>query len=165
MEKILISACLLGRPVRYDGNDNFLDNQTLGQWKAEGRLVSVCPEADAGMGTPRPPAEIINGDGFEVLEGRADVINLDENKVTDFFITGAQIALALCKKFDIKMALLTESSPSCGSTIIYNGEFKRKKISGVGVTTALLQQHGVQVFNQHSITEAKLALEALTLEK
>ena len=72
MERILISACLLGRPVRYDGRDKLLPHPLLDRWTREGRLVPVCPEVLAGFPTPRPPAEIEPGaQGAKVLRGGA----------------------------------------------------------------------------------------------
>ena len=66
----------------------------------------------------------------------------------------AEQALALCRQHDISTALLTELSLSCGSGQIYDGSFTRQSISASGVTTALLQQHGVKVFNQYQLDEA-----------
>ena len=57
MSKVLISACLLGAKVRYDGRDNLLDHPILKRWQQQGKLVTVCPETLGGLPTPRPPAE------------------------------------------------------------------------------------------------------------
>ena len=158
MEKILISACLLGKTVRYDGKTLPVSNNLLERWMAEGRVISVCPEVDAGMSIPRAPAEITAGTGYEVLAGTAKVIIKNGDEVSAAFKKGAQLALALCQQHNIKVAVLTEGSPSCGSSSIYNGSFTRQKIAGVGVTVALLQQHGIDVFNQYQLLEADRAL-------
>ncbi|MFZ2490208.1 MAG: 2-thiouracil desulfurase family protein, partial [Thermoanaerobaculia bacterium] len=42
--KVLVSACLLGAPVRYDGRDKKSGDPILERWIEEGRVVSVCPE-------------------------------------------------------------------------------------------------------------------------
>lgn len=162
MEKILISACLLGEKVRYDGNAISISEKILDQWSVDGRIIPVCPEVDAGMTIPRAPAEISNGDGNDVLEDNALVFENEGNNVTGYFRIGADIALSLCKKHDVKIALLTENSPSCGSSLIYDGTFKGIKKAGIGVTTALLQENGIQVFNQFSILEANKALQNIT---
>lgn len=47
MEKVLISACLLGERVRYHGGDARIDHPVLRRWADEGRLVPVCPEVKA----------------------------------------------------------------------------------------------------------------------
>ncbi|MBT2774195.1 DUF523 domain-containing protein [Halomonas sp. ISL-60] len=158
MKKVLISACLLGKKVRYDGGALAIGDQIVERWRSEGRIVSVCPEVEAGMSIPRPPAEILNGSGESVLNGEVDVIEKDGGKVTSEFLAGASIALNLCRKFDISVAILAEFSPSCGSSAIYDGSFSDKKVAGMGVTAALLREHGVQVFNQYEIVEAHKAL-------
>ncbi len=161
MEKILISACLLGRTVRYDGKTLPVSDNLLERWMAEGRVISVCPEIDAGMSIPRAPAEITAGTGYDVLAGTAKVLLENGDEVSAYFEKGAQLALALCQKNNIKVAVLTEGSPSCGSSSIYDGSFTRQKIAGVGVTVALLEQHGIKVFNQHQLPEADRALGAI----
>jgi len=166
MEKILVSACLLGRPVRYDGRHlavkaSLLD-LTLTRWQEEGRVISVCPEVDAGMSTPRAPAEISGGDALGVIAGSARVVNDEGDNLSAYFVEGASIALALCQKYNVKIALLTEFSPSCGSSAIYDGKFTDHKIPGAGVTATLLQQHGIKVFSQHELVEASKALQCLS---
>lgn len=69
---VLVSACLAGRACRFDGSANGDDE--VARLVAQGRAVLVCPEVDGGLGTPRPPAEIVGGDGEDVLEGRARVV-------------------------------------------------------------------------------------------
>lgn len=155
-----MSACLLGKKVRYDGGSLSVDDQLIEKWVSEGRVVSVCPEVEAGMSIPRKPAEIFQGNGNRVLDGETDVVEQGGNVVTDDFIAGASIALELCKKFDIEIAVLAESSPSCGSSFIYDGSFSGKRIAGMGVTVALLRRHGIQVFSQHEITKADKAIHA-----
>lgn len=159
LRKILISACLLGKKVRYDGGSLAVADQVVEQWRADGRIISVCPEVEAGMSIPRQPAEIFEGCGENVLSGDAEVIERDGGRVTHEFLTGASIALDLCHKFNIDVAVLAEFSPSCGSSAIYDGSFSGKKMPGMGVTAALLRQHGVQVFNQHEIEEANKAIQ------
>jgi uncharacterized protein YbbK (DUF523 family) len=158
MEKILISACLLGKFVRYNGSALSFESHILKQWEKQGRIVSICPEVEAGMNIPRRASEISGGDGIDVINGKALVFDKVGNNVTTHFLNGAELALLKCKKYNIGVALLTESSPSCGSQTIYDGRFIGKKIDGVGVTTALLQKSGVQVFSQFEISAANRAL-------
>lgn len=155
MQKILISACLLGNKVRYNGTDLVIENEIIQKWINEGRVVSFCPEVSGGLSTPRPPAEITGGNGDAVLSNKAKVITKGGRDVTKEFINGAQKALNLCKKENITIAILTESSPSCGSSTIYNGELTNIKIPGAGVTSSLLKQHGINVYNQYEIHEAE----------
>ena len=159
MEKVLISACLLGKRVRYDGNALSVFAKILDQWMTEGRVVSICPEVDAGMSIPRAPAELSNGDGYDVWEGTALVFEDAGTDVTTYFKKGAQLALEMCRKHNVKVAVLADKSPSCGSSEIYDGSFTNKKIDGVGVTAALLKENGVEVFSQHDIESANQALQ------
>ena len=154
MNKILVSACLLGQRVRYDGEALTVSKEILQRWLEDGRVVSVCPEVEAGMPIPRPPAEIASGDGYDVLTGAAIVKDKTGIDVSSYFRSGASIALSLCRENNIVLAVLAESSPSCGSSKIHDGTFSGNKISGVGVTAALLEQNGIRVFNQHEIAAA-----------
>ncbi len=157
--KILISACLLGHAVRYDGKGKPLAHAAIERWKQEGRLVTICPEMAGGMAVPRPPAEIENGaSGLDVLEGRARVIEITGGDVTSQFIDGAQKALAFAKNNGCAYALLIDGSPSCGSVAIYDGSFSGRKQAGNGVTAALLSQAGIAVFSPANID----ALDRLT---
>ncbi|SCX17485.1 DUF523 domain-containing protein [Agrobacterium rosae] len=150
--KILISACLLGHAVRYDGKGKPMSHPAIERWKAEGRLVTICPEMAGGMAVPRPPAEIEkNASGLDVLEGRARVFEITGGDVTTQFIAGARKALAFAKANDCAYALLIDGSPSCGSVAIYDGSFSGRKHAGNGVTAALLQQAGIAVYSDHQI--------------
>lgn len=162
MSPILISACLLGQPVRYNGKDAATGNALLAQWQREGRVVGLCPEMAGGLPTPRPAAEITQGSGgAKVLMGLARVVIADGSDVTPAFVAGAQQALAVAMAKGIKVAVLKEGSPSCGSAYIYDGSFTGARTAMPGVTTALLQQHGVKVFSEHQLDEALAYLLAL----
>lgn len=152
--KLLISACLLGNRVRYDGQDLRVANERLHQWEKEGRCLAFCPEVAAGLPIPRPPAEIVGGDGEVVLASGAEVIDNTGKRLTAEFVRGARRALSLCQEHDITIAILAEFSPSCGSRMIYDGRFSNRKVAGTGVTTALLMKHGIRVFSQHDIDAA-----------
>jgi uncharacterized protein YbbK (DUF523 family) len=152
-QNILISACLLGSPVRYNGTDLLLDHPLIKQWKKEGRLISICPEVAGGMPTPRAPAEIVGGDGNKVLSKEVQVINNNKEDATEAFIIGANKALQIAKENNCVVAILTERSPSCGSSQIYDGSFSGVRKQGIGVTTALLESNGIKVFNQYQLEE------------
>lgn len=159
MKKILVSACLLGHPVRYDGRSKALDNSDLDTLLAQDRIISFCPEVAGGLPVPRAAAEIQAADGNAVIAGEARVKTMDGTDVTDYFLAGAQQALALCRIHDITVAVLTESSPSCGSGKVYDGSFNRSLVPGSGVTTALLRRHGIKVFNQHQLEAVRRYLQ------
>ena len=152
MDKVLVSACLLGQPVRYNGVGKPLSHSLLERWQAEGRVVSVCPEVMAGFAIPRAPAEIASGaDGDAVLSGVARVIDSTGADVTDPFIGGARIALRIARENGCRFALLIDGSPSCGSGMIYDGSFSGQKHPGSGVTVALLRANGIEVFSDREI--------------
>ncbi len=151
MDRILISACLLGRPVRYDGNGKRLDDLRLDRWQSEGRLVPICPELMGELPVPRPAAEIAGGSGADVLAGRARVITSTGEDMTAAFVAGAKLALDLARKNSCAYALLIDRSPSCGSLQIYDGSFSGHRIAGAGVTAALLSEHGIAVYADHEL--------------
>lgn len=160
MDRILISACLLGRPVRYDGSGKLLADPRLDRWQAEGRLVPICPELAGGLAVPRPAAEIAGGSGDDVLAGRARVVTATGEDVTAAFLAGAEAALDLARRNGCVHALLIDRSPSCGSLEIYDGTFSGRRIAGAGVTAALLAAHGIGVFADHEIDRLARAVEA-----
>lgn len=160
LSRLLVSACLLGRPVRYNGSAKTLEDALLDRWIGEGRVVSVCPEVMAGLPTPRPPAEIARGaSGGAVLNGDARIVEADGNDVTEAYLAGARIALEQAVRHDCRYALLTDGSPSCGGRFIYDGSFSGRTIDGTGVTAALLRQHGITVFSPSEISSLAAALD------
>ena len=161
MERILVSACLLGRPVRYDGTGRRSDDTLFRRWQDEGRLVPFCPEVGGGLPVPRPPAEIVGGLGGDVLDGRARVLTRDGADVTSHFVTGAGLALERACAYDVRVAILKKGSPSCGSLEIFDGTFTGRRIPGEGVTTALLERHGISVFAENAIEAAAARLAEL----
>lgn len=160
MHKILVSRCLLGHRVRYDGGAHG-PFDLLQQWLDEGRVVALCPEVAGGLPTPRPPAEIAGGQGAQVLDGRLPVLTIDGADVTAAFVAGAQQALELVHEHGIRLALLKARSPSCGNLENYDGSFSGVRVAGEGVTAALLRRAGVQVFNEQQLDAARQALQAL----
>ncbi|WP_375383532.1 DUF523 domain-containing protein [uncultured Sphingomonas sp.] len=158
--KVLVSACLLGRPVRYDGSAATLEDALLDRWVGEGRVVPVCPEVMAGLPTPRPPAEIAaGGSGAGVIRGDGRVVEADGTDVTAIYLAGARMALRDAVRHDCRFALLTDGSPSCGGSFIYDGTFEGRRIDGEGATAALLRQHGIAVFTPHEIIALAAALD------
>ncbi len=143
MQKILMSACFLGQKVRYDGDDCKLQQSIIKKWLAENRIISICPEMAGGLPTPRPPSEI-KGDR---------IVNTHGVDVTAQYQKGAELALALCQKHHINIALLKARSPSCGNQEIYDGSFTKTLIPGQGVTAKLLTKNGIRVFNENQLEE------------
>ncbi|HWD34482.1 MAG TPA: DUF523 domain-containing protein [Pseudomonas sp.] len=158
--KVLVSACLLGQPVRYDGRASGHPD-LLQRWQHEGRIVPLCPEVAGGLPTPRPPAEIPGGQGSAVLDGDTQVVTVAGEDVSAQFLAGAQLALELVRRHGIRIAVLKSGSPSCGNVLVYDGTFSGSKVTGEGVTTALLRREGVQVFSELELEAAEQALRQL----
>ena len=151
--RILVSRCLLGEPVRYDGGAKPLNHSLLRQWNEQGLLVPICPELLGGLAVPRKPAEIVGGGGADVLAGRARVLTIDDEDVTEAFIAGARLARDLAEREGCAFALLKENSPSCGTHRIADGSFSGVRKPGQGVTAALLRAAGLLVFGEEDIEE------------
>lgn len=145
MEKILVSACLMGTCCRYSGGSNYHQGVMDYLDKNKDRLVllPVCPEVDGGLSTPRDPAEI-QGDRVITKTGK---------DVTKAFEAGAMIAAELAKRENCRMAILKERSPSCGSGKIYDGTFTGTLTDGDGKTAALLKAAGVMVYGESRLPE------------
>lgn len=150
MQKILVSRCLLGHPVRYDGGA-FDPADLLQRWQAQGRVVALCPEVSGGLPTPRPPAEVLGGQGAAVLDGRVPVVDIDGRDVSAAFVAGADAALQLAVRHGIRYAVLKARSPSCGNHETYDGSFSGTRVAGEGVAAAALRRHGVRVFNESEL--------------
>lgn len=165
MQYVLISSCLLGNPVRYDGRGVPHDDAVLARWRQEGRVVPVCPEVAGGMPVPRPPAEIEPGKrAADVLVNGARVVAVTGEDVTWPFLQGGHVALAAARQRGIRIAVLKEGSPSCGSGYVYDGHFAGRRQPGVGVTAELLTQAGVHVFSEKQWAEAQACLSRLEAE-
>lgn len=139
MEKVLISACLIGENTKYNGGNNFL--KSVEKLYPLCDLIIICPEVMAGLKTPRSPSEIKNG----------KVINKANKDVTSFFKSGASLITYIAEQNNVKYALLKENSPSCGVHHIYDGTFSNNLIKGNGITTQELIKKGIQVFSEKEI--------------
>jgi uncharacterized protein YbbK (DUF523 family) len=161
MIRVLVSACLLGDKVRYNGGAATHDSRILTDWLAESRIVPFCPEVAGGLGVPRPPAEIAGGGGEQVLAGTGRIITALGTDVTGSFLRGAHLALGRAFSEDVGLAILKDGSPSCGSQSIYDGSFTGTRRAGQGVTAALLERAGIRVFSEHRLDEAAEYLDQL----
>ncbi|MGA1939088.1 DUF523 domain-containing protein [Arcobacter sp. YIC-310] len=154
--KLLISSCLLGEDVRYDGGNSsiamgasfsFSQKELFMDILCENEIYSFCPEVSGGLTTPRQAAELVSSNKpFKVL-------TKEEDDVTINFLLGAKNALDLCVNEDIKVALLKSKSPSCGNSLIYDGTFSDKLVEGKGLTARLLEENGVVVFNETQLKD------------
>lgn len=138
-EKVLVSACLLGLNCKYDGENN--RNEKVLEYIKDKEVIPVCPEIFGGLQTPRIPSEIV-GD---------KVLNREKIDVTKEYQKGAEETLYLAKLFNVKKALLKESSPSCGSNTIYDGTFSKNKKEGMGITAKLLKENGIEIISEKEL--------------
>ena len=139
MKKILVSACLLGDNVKYNGENNYLT--AIEKLKEEYDIIPFCPEVEGGLKIPRQPAER-NGH---------KVINKLGEDVTKEYRLGAQKCLNICKALGIKKVLLKEKSPSCGKYFTYDGSFTSTLIKRMGVTSELLKENGIEIYSENEI--------------
>jgi uncharacterized protein YbbK (DUF523 family) len=147
---VLVSACLLGRRCRFDGNDKFTPELAF---LLEGRnVVAVCPEELGGLGTPRASCEISGGDGADVLDGKARVIDSNGVDRTQSFLAGAQAAAEQLEAAGAREAILKERSPSCAVNRVYRDG---ALAPGQGVFAALLARRGVRVIDEDQALRRK----------
>lgn len=137
--KIGISACLIGKNCKYNGETNY--SQKIIDFTKGHELVEICPEVMGGLPTPRTPAEKI-GDR---------VIDKDGKDVTYEFHKGAKIALDKLKKEGVDLVILKSKSPSCSNKLIYDGRFSGNLISGKGVFASLLDEEDIKVIDSDHI--------------
>ena len=137
MKKILVSACLLGTPCRYDGKSKPCEAGIRLKEKYE--LIPVCPEQLGGLSTPRAPSER-NADG--------EFINSNGENVTENYRRGADETLKIAKENGCTLAILKEKSPSCGVHKVYDGTFTGTLVNRMGITAFTLTANGIRVLSE-----------------
>ena len=141
MKNILVSACLLGEPTRYDGRSVPCD--AVIALKEKYNLIPVCPEVLGGLPTPRTPSERV-GERVLMRDGR---------DVSDSFLSGAVAAYEQYIANGCELAILKAKSPSCGRGRIYDGSFRGVLTDGDGVFAEYLVARGVRVITELQIEE------------
>lgn len=141
MRKILVSACLVGDKVRYDGKGNFIPGAY--ELSDHFEVVLVCPEFAALKKAPRPKMEIIK-DRIVDENGRDQTEKIEKS---------CEETVRLCKYLGITCALLKARSPTCGNKQIYDGTFSKKLIDGQGMLAKALTKAGIFVYNEDEITQ------------
>ncbi len=129
--RCLVSACLIGLCTRYDGQSK--GNADRLRQLAAYHWSPICPEQLGGMPTPRSPCRLVDGDGYDVLDGTARVIDQQGIDRSTEFLRGAQMVLAIAQLQRVDCCILKSGSPSCGLAPV------------IGVTAALLRRHGIPV--------------------
>lgn len=134
---MVISACLLGQPCRYDGA-SVPCAQVIAYAQCH-EVVPLCPEQLGGLPTPRTPSEL-GGDGRVVDAAGADR--------TEAFRKGAAAAVDLALLNGCTQAILKSRSPSCGVHEIHDGTFSGALVEGRGVAAAALAAAGIAVYDE-----------------
>jgi uncharacterized protein YbbK (DUF523 family) len=145
---LLVSACLVGLRTRMDGRARSFP-KVLGL-ASDYCLIPVCPEQLGGSPTPRPAAEICQGAGDDVLEGRARVLTAEGHDLTEAHLRGAAEVLGVARLSNTAAAVLKARSPSCGVGSIYDGTFSHRLRPGSGVTAALLAREGLELLTEEN---------------
>ena len=141
MEKVLVSACLLGENCRYDGGNCHIEE--LDGLTEFFEVVPFCPEVEGGLPIPRFPAELRRG--YAKLHSGEDV--------TRAYDLGASKALNICSYLGIKLAIMKQNSPACGSKKIHNGLFDGKLVDGEGIACARLRKAGIRVIDEEEAVQ------------
>lgn len=141
--KILVSACLAGCNCRYNGQS--VEVGEISRLVRRGKALAACPELLGGLDVPRERSEIVGGDGWAVLDGRATVRTISGRDVTAEFIKGARLAVDTAGAAKCRYAILKSNSPSCGVGTIFDGSFSGKMRLGDGVTAAALRGAGLDL--------------------
>ena len=142
--KILVSSCLLGHNVKYNGGNN--KNETLLRLLSAHTVIPVCPEVLGGLPVPRTPAEIVNG----------KVTNRNGESVDEAFRKGAEKALEIAKQEKPDLIILQSRSPSCGVKQIYDGTFSGTLIPGQGIFARMAREAGFKVIDIEDVKEDTL---------
>ena len=142
--KIMVSACLLGENVKYNGGNN-KSEALLGLLESH-TVIPVCPEVLGGLPVPRTPAEIVGG----------TVTNRNGESVDEAFRRGAQKALDIANREKPDLIILQSRSPSCGVKQIYDGTFSGTLIPGQGIFARMAEDAGVRVMDAEDVQEDNL---------
>ena len=140
-EKLLISACLLGRNCKYNGGNNY--HPLTEKLRERYDLVPVCPECFGGLPIPHEPSERV---GDKVLSKSGD-------DVTAAFQKGAEKTVEAARRSGARKAVLKERSPSCGFGAIYDGTFTGTVVPGDGVAAQALAAEGVAIWGESRMEE------------
>ncbi|MCX7793316.1 MAG: DUF523 domain-containing protein [Thermodesulfovibrionales bacterium] len=123
--KIGISACLIGKKVRYNGSHKL--NRNIKRWASSKgiELIPVCPEVECGLPVPREPMILIgNPEAPRLLTIETGIDYTDKLK------RWSKEKLKALKKEKLSGFIFKSRSPSCGlRSVKIKGH--RKKINGL----------------------------------
>ena len=137
--KVLVSACLLGRNCKYNGGNNY--REKIVEFLRGKEVIEVCPEVLAGLGVPRTPIEIRDG----------EVVSRDGNSVDTAIRAAVAQVLQGIRDEQIECCILKSRSPTCGVHQIYDGTFSGTLIDGAGVLAQALKEAGYRVLDDEDL--------------
>ena len=103
-----MSACLLGRPSRYDGGHKLLPTLADALSRAGYSVSALCPEADAGLPVPRPPFDLFPGPG-----GAFRAIDRTGADLTPVLLRWIDETMPALRADPPSLVILKAKSPSC----------------------------------------------------
>ena len=104
--------------------------------------IAVIPNLD------KKDAELYTHRIIEILHEKGAEVLMSSHV---YKFTPAEKVLEIAKKNNVRVAILKDGSPSCGSKKISDGTFTGTKISGEGVLARLLIENGIPVFNENEV--------------
>ena len=144
--KVVVSACLLGENCKYSGGSNRCERllEAL-RTHPDIEVIPVCPEVAGGLPTPRPPAEIVDG----------EVVNVLGESVDAAYRSGVAAEMArigpAIESGELAAAVLQSRSPSCGVRHVYDGTFTGTLVSGKGLFAQALAAAGVRLVDASEV--------------
>lgn len=133
--RVLVSACIMGDRCKYNGQSN--RNELAIEYLRDKDAVKICPEMLAGMGIPRPCAEIVEG------------IVMDEHgeNVDDTYRRAVELALKTIENQPFDLVILQSRSPTCGVNEVYDGSFTGRLVPGSGLFAKALKDAGYRILD------------------
>lgn len=139
MKKVIVSACLIGENCKYNGGNN--KSEAVLRFVKDREVIAVCPERLAGLGVPRIPIEIRNG---ETVDQNGRSVEKVLRRAVDEIVSGIEPC-------EIDCAILKSRSPTCGVKEVYDGTFSGRLVPGMGMLASTLRDIGVKVVDSEDI--------------
>ena len=143
--KIGVSSCLLGQPVRYNGEHKYNDGviDLLGE---RFEAVPVCPEVEMGMGVPREQVQIVTGG--------ESVVGVESGKDWTEVMIGFS-SKKLVELTDLCGFIFKARSPSCAmeDAPVYSGAETVEKTSGLFARTFMKQFPLVPIIDEERLRD------------
>ncbi|HUU29535.1 MAG TPA: DUF523 domain-containing protein [archaeon] len=149
MEKLLVSACLLGVACRYDGSslDETECKERVERLSKRYHPVPVCPEQTGGLPTPRNRMSFSLLPGDDPAKPYGEVLDAGGVDRTGALKAGGESCVKLARLLGVRRALLKERSPSCGVNAVY---LREKKVKGEGIAARLLREAGIEAVSDEN---------------